>query len=78
MSSIDLSIRGKQGSRTLHWREIKNRVRTHEGELLTGRQAKHYQEKYSKKYLGRDLSNSRPIDVRDVERHEHNESQKKD
>lgn len=68
--SVDFSIRGKTASRVLHWRDIQSRVRTHEGELLSGKKGKEYQEKYSKKMLGRDLSNSRPIDITMVEQHE--------
>lgn len=42
--------------RRKNWQEIKKTVRTHEGELLTGKNGKSYQEKYSKTYLGKDLS----------------------
>lgn len=61
--------KGKQESRAAHWNDIRNRVRTHEGELLTGIKGKRYQEKWSKKMLGKDL-NAKPVDVRDVERFE--------
>lgn len=42
--------------RKLHWQEIKARVKTHEGESLFGNKGRQYQQKWSKKYLGRDLS----------------------
>ena len=54
--SIDTLLRGKQGARAAHWGEIRSRVTTHEGEILTGRKGRDYMRKYSKKYLGRDLS----------------------
>lgn len=47
---------GKKEQRAAKWSDIKSRVTTHEGELLTGRKARDYAQKYSKKYLGRDLS----------------------
>jgi len=52
----DLLIRGKQGLRALHWGDIRSRVTTHEGEILSGQKGRDYMRKYSKKYLGRDLS----------------------
>ena len=39
-------------------RFIRSRVRTHEGELLYGKKGEHYQDKFSKKYLGKDLRDS--------------------
>jgi hypothetical protein len=39
-------------------KEIKSSVRTHEGEMLTGKAACKYMDKYSKKYLHKDLSGS--------------------
>ena len=42
----------------VHLRFIRSKVRTHEGELLYGKKGEAYQDKYSKKYLGKDLSNS--------------------
>jgi len=56
MSSIDTQLRGRQGQRASHWGEIRSRVTTHEGELLSGKKGRDYARKYSKKYLGRDLS----------------------
>jgi len=53
---IDTQLRGRQGQRASHWGEIRSRVTTHEGELLHGRKGRDYMRKYSKKYLGRDLS----------------------
>ena len=47
---------GKREKRALHWGEISSRVTTHEGELLNGKKGRDYARKYSKKYLGRDLS----------------------
>ena len=55
----------KVEKRKLHWQEIKSRVTTHEGESLSGKKGREYQQKYSKKYLGTDLS--RPPDFRGVE-----------
>lgn len=37
-------------------REIKSNVVTHEGEHLQGQAARNYMDKYSEKYLGKDLS----------------------
>lgn len=39
-------------------REIRSKVRTHEGELLTGKKGRAYLDKYSRQYLGKDLSHS--------------------
>jgi hypothetical protein len=50
----------KKEQRRHYWQEIKKTVRTHEGELLTGSKGRDYQQKYSKKYLGKDLSG--PVD----------------
>lgn len=71
---LDMVHIGKsfQETRALHWQEIKSRVRTHEGELLTGKQGREYQQKWSKDYLGTDLGNSQPIDVRTVQEFEAN------
>ena len=49
----------KRNIRAAHWKDIASKVRTHEGELLTGKKGRDYQRKYSKEYLGRDLSISR-------------------
>ena len=46
----------KKDKRIAHWKEIQSRVTTHEGESLSGRKGEEYKQKYSKKYLGRDLS----------------------
>jgi hypothetical protein len=48
--------RSKRDQRMEHWRDIKSRVTTHEGEPLTGSAGRNYQKKYSSKYLGKDLS----------------------
>ena len=53
MSVIDMS---KTARRARHWGEIKSRVTTHEGELLSGQKGREYMRKYSKTYLGKDLS----------------------
>lgn len=39
-------------------RHIRSKVRTHEGELLHGEKGRHYLDKYSKKYLGKNLEGS--------------------
>lgn len=49
-------MKGKRDQRAAHWDEIKSRVTTHEGEILSGKKGRDYMAKYSKKYLGRDLS----------------------
>lgn len=51
--------KSKIEKRVLHWQDITHRVTTHEGEFLRGEKGKRYQEKYGKKYLGKDLS--RPV-----------------
>ena len=67
----DILIRGHQGQRALHWGEIKSRVTTHEGEILSGQKGREYARKYSKKYLGRDLSERGfRVDPSEVERYE--------
>ena len=45
----DLSRKGK---RVNHWQEIASRVRTHEGELLSGNKGRDYQQRYAQKHLG--------------------------
>ncbi len=54
-------IRSKKEQRIAHWQEISKRVTTHEGEFLSGNKGREYQIKYSKKYLGKDLS--KPINI---------------
>lgn len=49
-----------KSSRMSHWKEIKSRVTTHEGQILSGKEGREYQQKYSKRMLGADLS--RPVD----------------
>lgn len=49
-------ISSKKNQRILHWKEIKTRTTTHEGEFIKGDKGKSYQQKYSRKYLGKDLS----------------------
>lgn len=53
--------KSKVDQKALHWKEISQRVTTHEGEFLSGSKGREYQQKYSKKYLGKDLST--PIDT---------------
>lgn len=53
---VDTLIRGHIGQRATHWGEIRSRITTHEGEILTGQKGREYARKYSKKYLGKDLS----------------------
>jgi len=62
-------IKGKKEQRAAHWNEIRSRVKTHEGELLTGEKGKKYQEKWAKRYLGKDL-NTPPITSDRVEQFE--------
>lgn len=56
--------KGKKDQRLAYWREIKSRVTTHEGEMLSGEKGRDYQKKYSKQYLGKDMS--RPINFNQV------------
>lgn len=51
--------KSKIEQRKLHWQEIRSRVTTHEGEFLNGNKGREYQKKWSKQYLGRDIS--RPV-----------------
>ena len=51
----------KVEQRRKHWEMIRTRVKTHEGEFLHGEKGRDYQVKYSRKYLGKDLSS--PIKV---------------
>ena len=46
---------GKKEQRAAHWNEIASRVTTHEGETLSGSKGREYQNKWSKKMLGKDL-----------------------
>lgn len=62
-------LKGRRDQRAAHWRQMQSQVKTHEGELLTGVKGDKYQKKWSKKYLGRDLSAHR-VTVDDVERYE--------
>lgn len=39
-------------------KQIQSSVQTHEGETLHGKAARNYMDKYSKKYLGKDLAGS--------------------
>ena len=64
--------KSKKELRALHWNEIKTRVTTHEGELLSGKKGKEYQQKWSKKYIGRDLTNHQPITADRIEYYERN------
>lgn len=58
-------LNSKTEQRRKHWQDIKKTVRTHEGEVLSGSQGRDYQLKYSKKYLGKDLSG--PVDCHGAE-----------
>ena len=42
----------KKDRRMAHWREIKSRITTHEGEFVSGSKGESYQQKYGEKYLG--------------------------
>lgn len=42
----------KKDQRILHWKEIKSRVTTHEGEFLSGRKGEEYKNKWGKQFLG--------------------------
>ena len=46
----------KKDARIAHWRDIQSRVTTHDGQFLKGKSGRDYQKKYSKKMLGKDLS----------------------
>lgn len=37
---------------------IRSRARTHEGEILSGNKGREYMDKYSKRYLGKDMKDS--------------------
>ena len=41
-----------------HLVDIRSRVTTHEGELLIGSKGRNYMDKYSRKYLGKNLKES--------------------
>ena len=62
-------LKGKTGQRAAHWNSIRDRVITHEGQLLTGIKGRKYQKKWGKKMLGRDLDNPQ-IPVERVEQFE--------
>lgn len=63
-------LKSKREQRAAYWGEIKKRVTTHEGEILHGSKGQHYQEKYGKQYLGRELKGGFKVDPRQVEQHE--------
>lgn len=54
-------LKDKTAQRADYWNDIRTRVTTHEGEILHGRRGESYQKRYAKKYLGRDIGNTRPI-----------------
>ena len=56
-------LKSKQEQRKLHWSDIKNRVTTHEGEFLHGKKGRKYQSKWSKSYLGKDMSGQTNFDA---------------
>ena len=62
-------LKSNKEQRLNHWNEIKKRVTSHEGELLSGKKGERYQKKYSRQYLGKDL-NTKPINIDMVERYE--------
>lgn len=59
---------GKNQQRASHWNDIRSRVITHEGEALSGKKGKEYQEKFGERYLG--MKPSRAVEAKDVEQHE--------
>ena len=63
-------IKGQNGQRAHHWNDIRTRVRTHEGELLSGKAGERYQARYAKQYLGKDLGVAKRYSAQDVEQHE--------
>lgn len=63
-------IPDRKERRATHWREIQTRVTTHEGEFLHGEKGKKYQKKWSRQYLGRDLSKQSNVTAETVERYE--------
>ena len=57
----DIVIRTKKGDHSFSkaWlKHVRSRVTSHEGELLTGSKGRNYMDKYSKKYLKKNLSGS--------------------
>lgn len=62
--------KGKKEQRAAYWNDIRKRVTTHEGQILTGKKGESYQKKYGKKYLGRDIGSARPISADRVEQFE--------
>ena len=46
----------KSDTRVAHWKDIQSRVTTHDGQFLSGKAGREYQQKWSKKLLGKDLS----------------------
>lgn len=63
----------KAKKRVAHWNHIRKKVRTHEGELLIGEKGRKYQQKYGKKYLGRDVGAKRQMTEDDVRQYERTE-----
>lgn len=61
-------LKSKDEKRKLHWQDITQRVTTHEGEFLHGNKGKDYQQKYSEKYLGKDLTKPVNFDKPEYER----------
>lgn len=55
----------KKDKRIAHWEDIQNRITTHEGEFLSGKQGEEYRKKWSEKMLGKDLN--RPLNVNSAE-----------
>lgn len=49
-------LSSKVDRRIAHWKDIKSRVRTHDGEMLSGSKGRDYQVKFSQRYLGKDMS----------------------
>lgn len=70
-------IKGKKEQRAAHWNEIRSRVTTHEGELLSGTKGKEYQRRWSKKYLGKDLGSRPEVTVDRVDHYEKFEENKR-
>ena len=63
-------LKNSKQRRASHWNEIRKRITTHEGEVLSGRRGDAYQQKYGKKYLGTDLSRYKPVTEDQVKKYE--------
>jgi hypothetical protein len=70
-SNVQLKALDKDNTRALYWQDIQSRVTTHEGEFLSGRAGREYQEKWSKKMLGKDLTQTRRADAQMVKEYQY-------